>query len=193
MPLGGSTLPTGIAEACDGYATWLQQQPLAGRTRAGYLAQVRQYLQWLGTLDHSEELLPDHTHGSAHIGWGPAARSYEQRKEADLRRVAWAVGDYKGWMLTERRFAPRTVNLALAAIHNFYLSRGLAVPTEPEPVPRQAPKLLRPGTGQSATPRRCHPVSSRPSDHPHPPPHRDPPGGARRPPDRRRGRHPPQR
>ena len=67
-----------------GTTTWLQQQPLASRTRASYLAQVRQYLQWLGTLDDSDELLPDHTRGSAHIGWGPAARSYEQRKEADL-------------------------------------------------------------------------------------------------------------
>ena len=80
----GSPLPTDIAEACDRYTTWLQQQPLASRTTASYLAQVRQYLQWLGTLDNSDELLPDHTRGSAHIGWGPAARSYEQRKEADL-------------------------------------------------------------------------------------------------------------
>lgn len=139
------TAPTSLTGAAlEGYATWLQEQPLASRTRASYLAQVRQYLQWLSTLENSEELLPDHTYGAAHIGWGPAARSYKQQKQADLSRVTWAVGDYKGWMLTERRLAPRTVNLALAAIHNFYRSRGLAVPTEPEPVPRQAPKALDP-------------------------------------------------
>ena len=139
------TAPTTLAgEALDSYTTWLQQQPLAARTKASYLAQVRQYVQWLATLENSEELLPDHTRDSAHIGWGPAARAYEQRRQADLSRVKWAVGDYKGWMLTERRLAPRTVNLALVAIHNFYRSRGLAVPTEPEPVTRQAPKALDP-------------------------------------------------
>ena len=58
--------------------------------------------------------------------------------------MAWAVGDYKGWMLTERQLAPRSVNLALAATHSLYRSRGLAVATDPEPVTHQAPKALRP-------------------------------------------------
>ena len=138
------TDPTPAGDALASYTSWLQHQPLAARTRSSYLAQVRQYLQWLGTLENSEELLPDHTRGSAHIGWGPGARAYEQRKHADCQRVAWAVGEYKGWMLKERQLAPRTVNLALAAIHNFYLGRGLAVATDPEPVTRQAPKALRP-------------------------------------------------
>ena len=75
------TAPTSLTgEALDRYTTWLQQQPLAARTRASYLAQVRQYLQWLATLENSEELLPDHTRGlSAHrVGaCGPLLRTEE--------------------------------------------------------------------------------------------------------------------
>lgn len=144
MTTAGNSPPPLASEALATYTTWLQEQPLAARTKACYLAQVRQYLRWLGTLDNSEETLPDHTRRSAHIGWGPGARAYEQRRQADLSRLAWAVGDYKGWMLTERQLAPRTVNLALAAVHNFYRSRGLSVPTDTVRVPRQAPKALHP-------------------------------------------------
>ena len=47
-------------------------------------------------------------------------------------------------MLTERNLAPRTVNQALAAVQNFYRSRGLLIPTDPVVITRQAPQALTP-------------------------------------------------
>ena len=68
--------PTGLAgEALDSYAAWMQQQPLDARTRSSYLSQVGQYLRWLGTLENTEELLPNHARDSAYIGWGPGDRA----------------------------------------------------------------------------------------------------------------------
>ena len=42
-----ATDPTPADDALASYAARLQHQPLAARTRSSYLAQVRQYLQWL--------------------------------------------------------------------------------------------------------------------------------------------------
>ena len=141
-PVGNRPTPT--AKAIARYATWMERQPLAPRTRDSYLSQARQYLQWLATQDNHEELLPDHTRDAAHIGWGPAAQTDKDRQQAEGSKVSWVLGEYKHWMLTERTLAPRTVNQALAAVRNLYQSRGLTVSVSPATVPRQAPKALAP-------------------------------------------------
>lgn len=132
------TAPT-ASEALDRYSTWLEQQPLAARTRATYLAQARQYLGWAQTHDNFASLLPDHTGGMR-----PAGRAAHKKRQKAADQVTWAVGSYKQWLLTTRGLAKRTVNLALAAVHSFYLSRGLDIPTEPERILRQAPRALKP-------------------------------------------------
>ena len=109
------------------YEAWLARQPLAARTKASYLSLTRSYLGWLVTLDDYEDLLPDHTTGTARIAWGPRAEAEQGRREAEQRSAEWAVREYKRWMLVERRLAARTVNQALSAVSNFYLSRGLQV------------------------------------------------------------------
>ena len=143
----GDTDPTSVTGgALDTYTTWLQQQPLAARSRASYRGQILQYLQWLDTLENPDELLPDYTHSPMPPPERrpPATTAAERRMEEDHGRVTWAVSDYKGWMLKERRLAPRTVNLALAAVQNFYKSRGIPVSTPPATLPRQAPQALTP-------------------------------------------------
>lgn len=83
------------------YAGWLKRQPLATRSRDAYLAQVRGFLTWLAGSEHGPQALID-----------PHVRD-------------WAVRDYKRHVKTARRWAPASVNQALAAIDNFY--RSLAV------------------------------------------------------------------
>ena len=136
--------PTPSAKGIARYANWIERQPLAPRTRDSYLSQVRQYLQWLATQDNHEELLPDHTRDAAQLGWGPAARAGQARRQGERSKVARVLGEYKHWMLTERLLAPRTVNQALAAVRSLYQSRGVAVSVSPAAVPRQAPKALAP-------------------------------------------------
>ena len=146
MTTADTAPPRLTGDALDTYTAWLQRQPLAPRTRASYLAQVRHYLQWLDTLDNPAELLPDYTHSPMPppAQRPPATTVAERRMEEDHGRVTWAVSDYKGWMLKERSLAPRTVNLALAAVQNFYKSRGIPVSTPPATLPRQAPQALTP-------------------------------------------------
>ena len=144
MTQAADAQPPTAAEALGRYTTWLRQQSLAASTQASYLAQVRQYLRWLATQDNLAELLPDHTRSAVRIGWGPAVEADQRRRQTETQTVAWAVGEYKAWMLTTRRLAPRTVNQALAAIRSFYQSRGLAVLATPASIPRQAPKALSP-------------------------------------------------
>lgn len=128
--------------ALDRYADWLERQPLAARTKGAYLSLVRRYLGWVETLDDHEALLPDHTTGGVNIAWGPRAETEQRRRASERRTAEWAVREYKGWLLTERRLAPRTVNQYLAAVSNFYLSRGLRVAAPPERLPKQAPQAL---------------------------------------------------
>ena len=111
-------------DALNSYSTWLDQQPLASSTKSSYLAQVRRYLGWLEGEADQATLLPDHTTPG----------------DGTHRTVTVAVGDYKQWMLTERRLAPRTVNQALAAVQNFYRSREILIPTDPVAITRQAPR-----------------------------------------------------
>ena len=80
------------------YADWLKRQPLATRSREAYLAQVRAFLNWLAGSEHGRQALVD-----------PHVRD-------------WAVRDYKRHVKTAKRWAPASVNQALAAIDNFYRS-----------------------------------------------------------------------
>jgi site-specific recombinase XerD len=103
------------------YERWLGRQPLAPRTRDAYLAQVRGYVTWLA--------------GSAH---GAAALSEPKVRD-------WAVRDYKRHVKgAPRRWAPASVNQALAALDNFYRHHlGLGPPQVPrEDLPRTAPRSL---------------------------------------------------
>ena len=105
--------------AIDVYRAWLERQPLAKRTRDAYLAQVAGFLTWLATSAHGAEALAD-----------PKVRD-------------WAVRDYKRHAKTARKWAPTSVNQALAALENFYRSLGLARPDVPrEDLPQVAPRAL---------------------------------------------------
>ena len=137
----GDPHPAAVA-AFGKYETWLARQPLAGRTKATYLSLTRSYLRWLTSLDDAESLLPDHTTRVAPIAWGPRAEVEQQRRETQRRTAEWAVREYKRWLLVDRRLAPRTVNQALSAVSNFYLSRGLHANAPPERLPKQAPQAL---------------------------------------------------
>ena len=86
------------------YAGWLKRQPLATRSREAYLAQVRAFLTWLAGSEHGPRALID-----------PHVRD-------------WAVRDYKRHVKTAGRWAPASVNQALAAIDNFYRSLGAGRP-----------------------------------------------------------------
>jgi site-specific recombinase XerD len=86
------------------YAAWLQRQPLAARSRDAYLAQVGGFLTWLAGSEHGPQALAD-----------PHVRD-------------WAVRDYKRYVKTTKRWAPASVNQALAAIDNFYRSMVVGRP-----------------------------------------------------------------
>ncbi|MDQ3462605.1 MAG: tyrosine-type recombinase/integrase [Actinomycetota bacterium] len=86
------------------YAGWLKRQPLAARSRDAYLAQVRGFLTWLTGSEHGPGALVD-----------PHVRD-------------WAVRDYKRHVKTAKRWAPASVNQALAAIDNFYRSLAAGRP-----------------------------------------------------------------
>ncbi len=86
------------------YARWLKRQPLAERSRDAYLAQVRGFIGWLAGSEHGPKALAD-----------PHARD-------------WAVRDYKRDVKTAKRWAPASVNQALAAIDNFYRSLAAGRP-----------------------------------------------------------------
>jgi hypothetical protein len=108
-----------------GYRRWLARLPLAARTREAYVAQVRGFLVWLaGPSEH-----------------GAAALAQERVRD-------WAVRDYKRWVKAPpRRWAPASVNQALAALDNFYRHLGFGPPqVSREELPRLAPHAL--DTGQ---------------------------------------------
>ncbi len=76
------------------YRGWLARQALAARSREAYAAQVAAFLAWLSSSEHGGRALSD-----------PHVRD-------------WAARDYKRHMKTEARWAPASVNQALAAIDN---------------------------------------------------------------------------
>jgi site-specific recombinase XerD len=102
------------------YADWLKRQPLATRSREAYLAQVRAFLNWLAGSEHGPEALVD-----------PHVRD-------------WAVRDYKRHVKTAKRWAPASVNQALAAIDNFYRSLAAGRPEVlREELAQVAPRSLK--------------------------------------------------
>ena len=101
------------------YAASLEAQPLAERTRDAYLAQVRSYLLWL-----------------ASTGRGPTALSDPRVRDS-------AVREYKRHVKAVRRWAPTSVNQALAAIDNLYRSLNQGTPdVAREDLPQAAPRAL---------------------------------------------------
>ena len=116
--------PVDVERVLAGYRRWLARQPLAERTRDAYVAQVRGFLAWLA----------DSEHGAAGL------------TEPQVRD--WAVRDYKRWVkAAPRRWAPASVNQALAALDNVYRHLGAGRPqVGREELPRLAPHAL--DTGQ---------------------------------------------
>lgn len=101
------------------YRVWLARQPLAARSQEAYAAQVAGFLAWLAGSEHGARALVD-----------PYVRG-------------WAVRDYKRHVKTGSRWAPASVNQALAAIDNFYRSLGAGRPDVPrEDLPQLAPRAL---------------------------------------------------
>ena len=101
------------------YDGWLTRQPLAARTRDAYLAQARDFVTWLAGSEHGVRALGD----------------------PDVRD--WAVRDYKRYVKTTKRWGPASVNQALAAIDNFYRSRGAGRPeVAREELAQTAPRAL---------------------------------------------------
>ncbi len=101
------------------YESWLGRQPLAGRSRDAYLAQVRAFVTWLADSEHGGQALV----------------------EASVRD--WSVRDYKRHVKTAKQWAPTSVNQALAAIDNFYRSLGVGRPeVAREDLAQVAPRAL---------------------------------------------------
>lgn len=108
-----------VDAAVGDYDGWLTRQPLAARTRGAYLAQARDFLTWLAGSEHGARALAD----------------------PDVRD--WAVRDYKRYVKTSKRWGPASVNQALAAIDNFYRSRGAGRPeVAREELAQTAPRAL---------------------------------------------------
>src|SRR5664280_2728873 len=118
-PTGGRRQAIDADAVVAEYAAWLGRQPLVGRSRDAYLAQMRGFLTWLAGSECG---------GAALVEPGVRDR---------------AVRDYKRHVQTARHWAPSTVNQALAAIDSFYRSIGVGRPeVAREELARVAPRAL---------------------------------------------------
>lgn len=122
MPARSKTSNRGVVKADEvlsGYADWLERQPLAERTRDAYYAQVSAFVSWLEASEHGAEAL----------------------SEGRVRDSA--VREYKRHVKTKKRWAPTSVNQALAAIDNLYRSLSVGRPdVAREDLPQVAPRAL---------------------------------------------------
>jgi site-specific recombinase XerD len=119
VPNTGAREDVNVDAMLAGYDSWLKRQPLAARSRDAYLAQVRDFVTWLAGSEHGASALAD-----------PHVRD-------------WAVRDYKRFVKTTKRWGPASVNQALAAIDNFYRSRGAGRPeVAREDLAQTAPRAL---------------------------------------------------
>jgi hypothetical protein len=84
------------------YEVWLERQPLAPRTRREYAAHAASFAQWLAS---------------------DPGRAVEALVDAHARD--YAVRDFKRDLKVARRWAPASVNLALAALDHFFRFVGL--------------------------------------------------------------------
>jgi site-specific recombinase XerD len=109
-----------LSELVERYDVWLDGQPLSERTRREYARQVAGFAAWLGANPaRGGDALAD-----------PFARDY-------------AVRDFKRHLKLERRWAPASVNLALAAVDHFFRFVGLgAADVARERLPQAAPRAL---------------------------------------------------
>jgi integrase/recombinase XerC len=97
----------------------LAAAPLDDNTRRTYGSRIRQYLAWVADADLDGDPLTQ-----------PAARD-------------GAVRDYRAHLQTVLRRKPTTVNLALAALVDFYTRLGLGPPEARRlDLPKQAPRAL---------------------------------------------------
>jgi site-specific recombinase XerD len=113
---------TSPTQVFDGYAEWLDRQPLSANTRRTYGTQVRQFCRYLVNYPprYSDPLVDEH------------ARDY-------------TVRDYKTFLKVQKKRRPSTINLALAAIDHFYRFLQLgAADVKREDLPQQAPQALSP-------------------------------------------------
>ncbi len=111
-----------LEQTLTAYDAWLEQQPLAAKTRVAYRLQVHQYGAYLVQRPPAADD-PLRT---------PFARDY-------------AVRDYKTYLKTERQAKPASVNLALAAIDHFHQFLGNdRLQVQRESLPTQAPRALKP-------------------------------------------------
>jgi site-specific recombinase XerD len=111
-----------LEQTLTAYNAWLDQQPLAAKTRIAYRLQVHQYGAYLAQRSSMADD-PLHT---------PFVRDY-------------AIRDYKTYLKTERQAKPTSVNLALAAIDHFHQFIGNDRPhVQRESLPAQAPRALKP-------------------------------------------------
>ncbi len=113
----------GFDAAVAKYAAWLARQPLADRTKREYGRWVRSFAAWARAAPEGGE-------------WGgdpltdPLARDYAAR-------------DFKRWLQVERRLAPSSINLGLAALDSFFVVLGLGQPhVRRELLPQAAPRAL---------------------------------------------------
>jgi integrase/recombinase XerC len=111
-----------LPELVGRYEDWLERQPLAERSRREYAKQVALFGTWLQRQEdpaRAGEAIAD-----------PFARDY-------------AVRDFKRYLKLERRWAPASVNLALAAVDHFYRFIGLGTAdVARERLPQAAPRSL---------------------------------------------------
>src|SRR4051812_1352399 len=110
-----------LEQTLTAYNEWLDQQPLAAKTRVAYRFQVHQYAAYLAQRPSIDDSL-----------YTPFARDY-------------AIRDYKTYLKIERQAKPTSVNLALAAIDHFHLFLGSDRPqVSRESLLAQAPRALKP-------------------------------------------------
>jgi integrase len=111
-----------LPELVGRYEDWLERQPLAERSRREYAKQVALFAAWLQRQE-------DPARGGEAVA-DPFARDY-------------AVRDFKRYLKLERRWAPASVNLALAAVDHFYRFIGLGTAdVARERLPQAAPRPL---------------------------------------------------
>lgn len=129
-------LPVELAAELARYQRTLARAPLAGATRAKYVARVRGFLVWLAASDLSG-------YGGADNRADDGAGGEVGDPLADPAVRDGAVRDWRVWAKTVGRQAPATINNTLAAIDDFYVRRGLgAAAARREALPRRAPKAL---------------------------------------------------
>lgn len=117
--LEASPDPIDPAALIQEYQSWLERQPLGQRSRDAYAAQVSGFLTWLAASEHGMQALT----------------------EQSVRD--WAVRDYKRFVKNDRKWAPTSVNQALAALDNFYRSMNIGRPqVGREDLPQLAPRAL---------------------------------------------------